>query len=172
MLVILILIVFHHLPCSKYMQSEANLTKVLITAKSCSRVQEAQNKALYSRPDFNRVLGRAWETTGRREGESIERHQPAQLETWCRCCRLVTRSCVIFATPGPTACPTPLSFTISQNLFIFMSTESMMLSKLLILRCPLLVLPSVFPSIRVFSNESNMIINMIKVQVPIWELGD
>ena len=49
---------------------------------------------------------------------------------------------------------TPLSFTvISQNLLRFMSIESVMLSNCLILCHPLLLLPSIFPSIKVFSNE-------------------
>ena len=47
-----------------------------------------------------------------------------------------------------------LSFTISQRLLKFMFTESVMPSNHLILCHPLLLLPSIFPSIRVFSNES------------------
>ena len=47
-----------------------------------------------------------------------------------------------------------LSFTISQRLLKFMSIESLMLSNHLIPCHPLLLLPSIFPSIRVFSNES------------------
>ena len=47
-----------------------------------------------------------------------------------------------------------LSFIISWSLLKLMSTESMMLSNHLILFCPLLLLPSVFPVIRVFSSES------------------
>ena len=63
-------------------------------------------------------------------------------------------SCVwLFATPGTVALQVPLSSTISQNLFKFMSIESVMPSNLLIL-CHLLLLPTVFPSIRVFSSES------------------
>ena len=46
-----------------------------------------------------------------------------------------------------------LSFTISQSLLKLMSIESMMPSNHLILCHPLLLLPSIFPSIRVFSNE-------------------
>ena len=46
-----------------------------------------------------------------------------------------------------------LSFTIFQSLLKLMSIVSMMPSNYLILCCPLLLLPSVFPSIRVFSNE-------------------
>ena len=46
-----------------------------------------------------------------------------------------------------------MSFTVSQSLLKLLSVESMMLSNHLILYCPLLLLPSIFPSIRVFSNE-------------------
>ena len=58
------------------------------------------------------------------------------------------------ATPWTAACPASLSFTISQSLLKLMSTESVMLSNHLILCHPLLLLPSIFPSIEVFSNES------------------
>ena len=47
-----------------------------------------------------------------------------------------------------------LSFTISQSLLKLLPIESAMPSNHLILRCPLLFLPSIFPSIRVFSEES------------------
>ena len=57
-------------------------------------------------------------------------------------------------TPWTAAHQASLSFTSSQNLFKFMSTDSVMPSKHLILRHPLLLLPSIFPSIRVFFNES------------------
>ena len=52
-------------------------------------------------------------------------------------------------------CSTPgfLSFTISQSLLKLLSIESVMPSNHLILSCPLLLLPSIFPSIRVFSYE-------------------
>ena len=48
----------------------------------------------------------------------------------------------------------PLSFTISWSLLKFMSIKSVMRSTHFIQCCPLLLLPSIFPSIRVFSNES------------------
>ena len=53
-------------------------------------------------------------------------------------------------------CSTPVSLyiTISQSLFKFMSIELVMLSNHLILCCPLLLLPAIFLSIRIFSNES------------------
>ena len=64
-------------------------------------------------------------------------------------------SCVwLFVTPWTAACQAFLSFTISQNLLKVMSIELMMPSKHLILFHPLVLLPSIFPSIRVFSNES------------------
>ena len=64
-------------------------------------------------------------------------------------------SCVqLFATPWTAAHQPPLSFLISWSLLKFMSTESVMPSNHLILCRPLLLSPSIFPSIRVFSNES------------------
>ena len=60
----------------------------------------------------------------------------------------------LFATPWTEACQASLSITNSQSLLKCMSTESMMPSNHLILCRPLLLLPSIFPSIRVFSNES------------------
>ena len=56
------------------------------------------------------------------------------------------------ATPWTVTGQAPLSSTISWSLLNFMSVESVMPSNYLILCCPLL-LPSIFPSIRVFSNE-------------------
>ena len=60
----------------------------------------------------------------------------------------------LFVTPWTAACQTSLSLTISQSLPKFMSIASVMPSSHLILWCPLFLLPSVFPSIRDFSNES------------------
>ena len=64
----------------------------------------------------------------------------------------------LFATPWTAAYQDSLFFTISQNLLKFMSIESVMLSNYLIFWHPLLLLPSIFPSIRVFSNESALCI--------------
>ena len=57
-------------------------------------------------------------------------------------------------TPWTAASQASLSITNSQSLLKFMSIASVVPSSHLILWCPLLVLPSIFPSIRVFSNES------------------
>ena len=67
--------------------------------------------------------------------------------------QLDTQSCPTFVTPWTAAHQTSLSITSSQSLLRLMSIESVMPSNRLILCRPLLFLPSVFPSIRVFSNE-------------------
>ena len=60
----------------------------------------------------------------------------------------------LFATPRTAACQASLSITNSQSLLKLMSIESVMPSNHLILCRPLLLLPSIFPSIGVFSSES------------------
>ena len=60
----------------------------------------------------------------------------------------------LFVTPWIAACQASLSISNSQSLLKLMSIESVMPSNYLILCHPLLLLPSIFPSIRVFSNES------------------
>ena len=63
-------------------------------------------------------------------------------------------SCVqLFVTPWTAACQASLSITNSRSLLKLMSIESLMPSNHLILCHPLLFLPSIYPSIRVFSNE-------------------
>ena len=70
------------------------------------------------------------------------------------CCRSVSKLCPTLGSLMDCSTPGFLSFTISQNLLKLMATESVMPSNYLILCRPLLLLPSIFPSIRVFSNES------------------
>ena len=65
-------------------------------------------------------------------------------------CSVIVR---LFATPWMATCQASLCFTISQSLLKFMFIELMIPSTHLILCCPLLLLPSIFPSIKVFSNE-------------------
>ena len=60
----------------------------------------------------------------------------------------------LFATPRTEARQASLSITNSRSLLKLTSTESVMPSNHLILCCPFLFLPSIFPSIRVFSSES------------------
>ena len=68
----------------------------------------------------------------------------------------------LFATPWTAVHQASLSFTISRSLLRLMSTESVMLSNHLILCLPFLLLPSIFPSIKVFSNESALLIRWPK----------
>ena len=68
----------------------------------------------------------------------------------------------LFATPWTAACQASLSITNSQRLLKLMSIELVMPSNHLILCCPLLLPPSIFPSIRVFSKESVLCIRWPK----------
>ena len=68
----------------------------------------------------------------------------------------------LLVTPWTIAHQASLSFSISQSLLKIMSIESVMPSNHLFLCCPLLLLPSIFPSIRVFSNESTLCIRWPK----------
>ena len=67
--------------------------------------------------------------------------------------QLLGRVC-LFATPWTAAHQVSLSITLSQNLLKLVSIASVKPSNHLTLCRPLLLLPSIFPSIRVFSNES------------------
>ena len=73
----------------------------------------------------------------------------------------------LFATPGTAACQASLSITNSQSLLKLMSIESVMPYNHLILCHPLLLLPSIFPSIRVFSNESVLHIRFPEASGPV-----
>ena len=75
----------------------------------------------------------------------------------CYCCS-VTKSWSTLCDPMAIALQASLSFTISQSLLKFMSLESVMLSNHLSLCRPRLLLPSVSPSIRIFSSESALCI--------------
>ena len=66
----------------------------------------------------------------------------------------VTQSCPTLCDPMDCSTPGSLSITNSQSLLKLMSIESVMPSNCLILCCPLLLPPSISPSIRVFSSES------------------
>ena len=66
----------------------------------------------------------------------------------------VSQSCPTLCNPMDCSRPAALSFTIKRSLHKFISMESVMPSNRLILCCPLILLPSIFPSIRVFSSES------------------
>ena len=65
----------------------------------------------------------------------------------------IAQSCPTLCDPETTACQAPLSLGISQSLLKFMSIELVMLFNHFILCRPLLLLPSIFPGIKVFSYE-------------------
>ena len=104
------------------------------------------------------------------EGENRELFNSRVLEVGCTTTRMYFLLNSIFkhgsvqslsrvqllATPWITTRQASLSITNSQSLPKLMSIELVMPSNHLILCCPLLLLPSIFPSIRVFSNESNL----------------
>jgi len=74
----------------------------------------------------------------------------------------VAQLCQLFATPWTAALQASLSIIISRSLHKLMSIELVMPSNHLILCCPLLLPPSISPSIRVFSNKSVFLIRWPK----------
>ena len=89
--------------------------------------------------------------------------KPIADSCWCLFSSVQSLSCVrLFVTPWTAACQASLSTTNSQSSLRLMSIESLMPSNHLILCHPLLLLPSIFPSIRVFSNKSVLCIRWPK----------
>ena len=78
--------------------------------------------------------------------------------------RVLANPCRVFATPWTAACQAFLSITNSRSLLKFMSIKSVMPSNHCILCHPLLLLPSIFSSISVFSNETALRIRWPKYQ--------
>ena len=120
-----------------------------------------------------RLLGRflstfRWSTTT--SWETLSQNHPAKLCTFeCKllknkcfyfsCCCSVAKSCSILGEPMDCSKP---GFTISWSLLKLTSIESMMPSNHLILCLPLRPLPSIFPSLRIFSSESAFLIRWSK----------
>ena len=99
-------------------------------------------------PDIEQQTGPNWErsTKGCIESPCYLTYIPRSVQSL---------SCVRFlVTPWTAACQASLSITNFRSLLKFMAIESVTLSNHLILCHPLLLPPSIFPSIRVFSNES------------------
>ena len=97
-------------------------------------------------------------------GEAVEGEDREHVGNLCTSCLILMRTQFtsvqllsrvrLFVTPWTAAHQDSLSITNSWNLLKLMSIESVMPSNHLNLCHPLLLLPSIFPSIRVFSNES------------------
>ena len=96
---------------------------------------------------------------------SVRRQREGSVENWLGVAHLLylyacgptVQSLIhvrLFATPWTAACQASLSITNSRSLLKFMSIELVMPSNHLIFCHPILILPSIFPSIRVFSNDS------------------
>ena len=84
------------------------------------------------------------------------------------CCCSVTKSCQNLWIPRTAACQASLSSTVSQNLLKFLSVELVMLYNHLILCHPLLLLLSVFPSMRVLFqgvSSSNQMAKVLELQL-------
>ena len=83
------------------------------------------------------------------------------------CCCSVAQLCLTLCHPMDCSTPGFLSFTISRSLLRLMSIESVMPSNHLILCCPLLLLPSIFPRIRVFSwvSSSHQVAKISQLQL-------
>ena len=86
----------------------------------------------------------------------------AVLSKYICCCCLSLSHVQLFVTLWMAACPASLSFTLSRSLLKLTSIELVMLSNHLILCRPLLLLPSIFPSIRVFSSEFSFCMRWLK----------
>ena len=84
------------------------------------------------------------------------------IQLFCICFLFSSVNVRLFATPWTRARQASLSITNSQSLLKLMSIETVIPSNHLILCRPLLLLPSIFPSIRVFSNESALCIRWPK----------
>ena len=99
----------------------------------------------------------AWKIPRTKEPQGLrfmgsQRFRHEFLNHFCCCCSVV-QSRLALVTLWAVTRQASLSFTTSQNLFKLMSFESVIPSKYLILCHPFLLLPSIFPSIRVSSNE-------------------
>ena len=115
------------------------------------------------------MMSKNWKRQINRFLQKTPRRNSAQPTSWFEtsdlrncCCCSVTHSCPTLCEPMTAARQSSLSFTTSCSLLKLMSIESVMPSNHLILCHPLLLLPSVFPSIRVFSNQSAVCIRWPK----------
>ena len=118
--------------------------------------------------DSSSIIGLGWGTKIPHAEEQLSPSNERSPVLQLRLSSVQSPSCVqLFATPGTAACQASLSITNSQSLLKLMSIDLVMQSNYLILCRPLLFLPSLFPSIRVFSSESVLRIRWPKY----WSFG-
>ena len=110
------------------------------------------------------TIARAWKQPKCPSTEERIKMWYIYIVEYCYCCS-IAQSCLTLVTPWTVALQASLSFTISWSLLRLTSIESMMPSNHLILCCPLLLLPSIFPSIRVSFSESALQISSIGASV-------
>ena len=137
--------------CHKSTEKSASICSILSSAVTATKTR------LWSRLDTNNKLQVLLSHITPRWDCLVARKQPQGSHWYC----IIMSGIIVlvellsharlFAIPWTAACQAPLSF--SQSLLKFTSIELVMLSNQLILCCPLLLLPSIFPSIRGFSNE-------------------
>ena len=130
-------------------------TFIILLDKSCScRRQSVLSSDLLEGTDqLTESLGGSWNHIFCYIAWKHADRRNAQTSVQFSSVQLLSRD-QLFVTPWTTAHQASLPITSSQSLLRLVSIESLMPSNHLILCCPLLLLPSVFPSIRVFSNES------------------
>ena len=91
-----------------------------------------------------------------------QNHRPQMCSSWAFSSVQSLSRVLLFASPWTAARQASLSITNTQSLLELMSIELVMPSNHLILCCPLLLLPSILPSIRVFSNELALRVRWLK----------
>ena len=126
------------------------LLKEVVTLHRCVGISAGSPRelsAVKGRTRRKRVLLYSYQNI---KYEIKKKEKKFEFEWWCS----VAKSCPTLFNPQTAAHQASLSLTVSQSLLKIIFNESVMPSNHLILCYPLLLLPSIFPSIRVFSNES------------------
>ena len=114
---------------------------------------------------FQRLVPLRRDTVQRLEGNKKASHEDRYLQEECsrKSVSSVAQSCLTLCDPWTAALQASLSINNSWSLLRLMSVELVMPSNRLTLCRPLLLLPSIFPSIRVFSSESVLCIRWPRV---------
>ena len=122
-------------------------------------MKHPEQRILFGVGKVNRVPSSSWLKL--RVSEKVQHHHPlasSRSGGWALVVVQPLSHVWLYVTPWTAAHQAPLSFTVSHSLLKFMSIESVMLFNHLIFCRPLLFLPSIFPSLRVFFSESALCI--------------